>query len=62
LKEIAFDSQPYTDISNLSGILTLKNWENFLKDTQLLPVTFYTSEIGLYGVQYVYNEEIIING
>lgn len=61
LQEIAFDSQLDTDI-NLSDILTLKNWENFLKDSQLLPATFYKNNTGLYGVQYVYNEEITING
>ena len=49
-------------INTLTGLLTSENWANYKKNVQLIPSTFYTSNSKLYGVQYIYNKNIEING
>ena len=61
LQQIAFNS---SNQSLLTNCLKEYNWENFKKNTQLLPATFYINDnnIKLYGVQYIYNQNIVVNG
>ena len=58
-KEIDYNEN---DVSTLTSLLTSENWANYKKNIQLIPSTFYASNTKLYGVQYIYNQNILVNG